>query len=586
MEFDNPEMPPDFRALRARAEAMPDAAGGKFLDISPEDMARVVNDLHTHRLELELQNEDLRQAQEKLQNAHERLSDLYDFAPVGYITLKDKNLILEANLTLATMLGVRRELLIGQPFNVFIVDEDQDTFYKYLWAVADTAKTLSLELRLRSAEGKPFWAVLESVRVLGDVDGSPPGIRITVADNTEVHHAREISEAIAKERHQLSLHSQQMQKLESLGVMAGGIAHDFNNILAIILGYIDLAEDDMVPGSVAIGYTHEVRIAAERAKELIVQMMAYSGKNTFALEEINLSLMVEEMTQLLLVTRAKKTELICQLDSEIPAIEGAPSQLRQIVMNLITNASEAVGSDGGLIEIMTGASEYTSAMLRRTSAQDALPGGRYAFLKVSDNGCGMDEETQRRIFEPFFTTKFTGRGLGMAAVLGIIRGHQGAISIESEPGCGTNISVLFPVLNRDASPAPEDRTPKNNWLGRGTVLVVDDEAQIRTLLETLLVSKGFSVLTAEDGRQAMDVFRAHEMDIVCVILDLTMPRMGGLETFSELHHIRRDLPVILVSGYGEDSAPAVVSNMGFSGFLQKPIENNALLEKVRSVLAD
>jgi CheY-like chemotaxis protein len=205
-------------------------------------------------------------------------------------------------------------------------------------------------------------------------------------------------------------------------------------------------------------------------------------------------------------------------------------------------------------------------------------------LEVADTGCGMDEEAQRRIFEPFFTTKFTGRGLGMAAVLGIVRAHRGAIDIQSEVDRGTTVKVLFPTLDEPAS-APSDETPREEeWTARGTVLVVDDEPQIRDLTRIVLERKGFAVLTAEDGLQATEIFREHHDDIVCVLLDLTMLRMGGEETFVELCQIREGVPVVLVSGYGTEQLKERVENLGFAGFLKKPVQSGELLEEVRSVL--
>ena len=254
-------------------------------------------------------------------------------------------------------------------------------------------------------------------------------------------------------------------------------------------------------------------------------------------------------------------------------------------MNLITNASEAIGDKEGSILIKTGVTEATQEYLATTYANDDLPGGRYVYLEVTDTGRGMNEEAQRRIFEPFFTTKFTGRGLGMAAVLGIVRAHRGAIDIQSEVDHGTAMKVLFAALDEPAAPPAEEEAPREeDWRARGTVLVVDDETQLRDLEELILKRKGFTVLTAEDGRQATDIFREHKDEIVCVLLDLTMPHMGGEETFAGLRSIREDVPVILVSGYSEDELKERVEKLGFAGFLRKPVGRRALLDKVREVL--
>ncbi len=387
-----------------------------------------------------------------------------------------------------------------------------------------------------------------------------------------------------KERRHLEIQMQQTQKLESLGVMAGGIAHDFNNILYAVLGNAELALDTMPPEAIGRDHLQEIQTAAKRAAGLTNQMLAYSGKGALALEKLDLSELVQEMAHLLEVSHSKKAIINYRFDKDLPAVEVDPSQLRQVVMNLITNASEAVGDNEGLITIKTGLDEVTQEYLSSTYVDDELPSGSYAYLEVTDTGCGMDEATKRRIFEPFFTTKFTGRGLGMAAVLGIVRAHRGAIDIESTPGRGTAVKVLLPALDDRAKTAEEVEHDKNAWLGHGTVLVVDDERQVRRLQEITLTRKGFSVLTAEDGRQAVEVFREHKDEIVCVVLDLTMPHMDGEQAFVEMRNIQEDVRAILISGYSEKEVKDRSGDIGFSGFLKKPCPPQLLLEKVYAVL--
>ncbi len=400
------------------------------------------------------------------------------------------------------------------------------------------------------------------------------------------------AKADARQR-RLEERMQQTQKLESLGVMASGIAHDFNNILHAILGNADIALMDMAPEAVGRENLEEIQAAARRASGLTDQMLAYSGRGALAIEKMDLSGMVQEMAHILGVSDTGKAAVEYHTEENLPAIEGDASQLRQVVINLITNASEAAGDEvsaadkprgGGLIAVTTAVTEATQEYLAATHAHDELPAGRYVYLEVKDTGCGMDEETRRRIFEPFFTTKFAGRGLGMAAVLGIVRAHKGAIDIQSEVDQGTTVKVLFPVLEEPAKPPVEEAPREEEWTSHGTILVVDDEPQIRRLTRKMLQRKGFTVLTAEDGCQATEVFREHRDDIVCVLLDLTMPNMGGQEAFVELRKIRADVPVVLVSGYSEEILRDRVDGLGFAGFLKKPVRSRALLDKVRSVL--
>jgi len=378
----------------------------------------------------------------------------------------------------------------------------------------------------------------------------------------------------------------QMQKLESLGVMAGGIAHEFNNILQTILGNADIALAEMRPDTIGRDCLSEIEGAVRRAEGLTDQMLAYSGNGALVLKTVNLSELVQEMAQLLDVSHAKKVILEHHAAESLPAIKGDPAQLNQAVMNLTINASEAEGGGVGTIAIETGVTECTREYLAATYFDDGLEAGRYVYLDVTDSGCGMDEEIQRRLFEPFFTTKFTGRGLGMAATLGILRAHKGAIDLDSAPGHGTTIRLLFPALEETGSKSPgEVVTQESAWRGSGTVLVVDDEPQIRDLTKTVFESSGFAVLTAADGHQAIKQFAENKDDIVCVLLDLTMPRMGGEETLVELHRIRNDVPIVLMSGYSEEHLAERVEDLGFAAFLKKPVQRGELLETVRGVLA-
>ena len=388
------------------------------------------------------------------------------------------------------------------------------------------------------------------------------------------------------ERNQLETQMQQTQRLESLGIMAGGIAHDFNNILAIVLGYTEITLEKTLPDDFRYKHLQGIQTAARRAAELTDQMLAYSGKGALAIENMNLSGLVQEMGQLLEVSHTKKAIVEYSFDEDILAIKGDPSQLRQVVMNLITNASEAIGDVGGVISVKTGVTDITQAHLATTYANDKLPEGQYVYLEVADTGCGMNKDEQRQIFDPFFTTKFTGRGLGMAAVLGIVRAHKGAIHIKSKVQVGTTVKVLFPAVNEPVKSIGRDTPLAEEWTAHGTILVVDDEPQVRMVIKIVLERKGFTVLTAENGHEAITVFQEKNDEIVCVLLDLTMPHMGGEETFIELHKIRNDVPVVLVSGYNKEQLNESLEDLGFAGFLKKPVSTEMLLTKVHAVLSD
>jgi CheY-like chemotaxis protein len=374
-----------------------------------------------------------------------------------------------------------------------------------------------------------------------------------------------------------------VQKLESLGVMAGGIAHDFNNLLMVILGNADLALLRLPPESPVRGNLDDIGRAARQAADLCRQMLAYSGKGRFVLETLDLSAVVREMAHILRVSISKKATLRHEFPEHLPAVEADASQIRQVVLNLLTNASEALGDQSGVISITTGSQMCDRAFLAGSILGADAVEGLYVFLEVSDTGCGMDAATLERIFDPFFSTKFTGRGLGLAAVLGIVRGHKGVLRVYSELGKGSRFEVLLPVAGRPQ--VREKRAPGTEaWRGTGTILLIDDEEMVRTTVREMLTWLGFDVLVAADGQEAIETFRARAETVTCILLDLTMPRMSGEETFREFRRIRQEVPVILCSGYNEQDVTQRFVGQGLAGFVQKPYTLANLQEALQRVL--
>jgi PAS domain S-box-containing protein len=369
------------------------------------------------------------------------------------------------------------------------------------------------------------------------------------------------------------------QQLESLGALAGGIAHDFNNLLVGVLGNAGLALLELPDDSPARQAIHDIEISAQRAAELTRQMLAYSGRGQFKVEPVDLSAVVEEMAQLVRRVISTQTQLSLRLGRQVPPVTADITQLRQVVMNLITNASDALGGKEGTVTVETGAITADRAMLNATYLNEQLAPGEYVYLDVADTGSGMDAATKARIFEPFFTTKFAGRGLGLAAVLGIVRGHKGAIAVESVPGQGTRFRVLLPV----AGGAGELAIAEGDTAGRGAglVLLIDDEDSVRSLARRVLERSGYDVLEASSGEEALALFAEHAAGIRAVVLDLTMPGMSGEAAFQQLRQVRPDLPVIVSSGYAPDDD----GTMTGVPFLAKPYKPAELVKVIREAIS-
>jgi PAS domain S-box-containing protein len=406
-----------------------------------------------------------------------------------------------------------------------------------------------------------------------------PGQFVTIfMDVTERRKAEE-------DRKKMESQIQQTQKLESLGVLAGGIAHDFNNLLTGVLGNASLALLDVPDGTPAFDSLKQIELSAQRAADLCRQLLAYSGKGRFVVEPIDISELVEEMGNLLQISISKKAVLKYALARHLPAISADVTQLRQIVMNLIVNASEAIAERSGVIAITTGAMDCDRAYLKSAFIDGDLREGVYVYVEVSDTGCGMDAATKARIFDPFFSTKFAGRGLGLAAIIGIVRSHKGAIKVYSEPGRGSTFKILFPTVEESAVRHPSKEGEKGELHLSGTILVADDDETIRSLARRTLERVGLHVLTAADGREAVEVFRKHAGTIRLVLLDMTMPHMNGEEAFREIRRIRTDCVVVLSSGYNESDATSRFSGKGLAGFIQKPYRQSELIAKVGAVLS-
>ena len=464
--------------------------------------------------------------------------------------------------------------VLYKSFVPFVHPDDVDPCLEYLMKIIHTGEAATSPVyRVRHIDGNWRSFISNGSRYL---DGSGVPLYLGIG--------RDISAQIRAEEERLNLEKQLLhaQKLESLGVLAGGIAHDFNNLLMAVIGNADLALMRLNPESPAVENLKRIEEASARAADLAKQMLAYSGKGKFVVENLDMSRLVKEMLHMLEISISKKAILRLNLTNPIPSVEADATQLRQIIMNLVINASEAIGDKSGVIAISTGCMDCDRNYLKNVWLVENLADGLYVYLEIADTGCGMDKETLSKLFDPFFTTKFTGRGLGMAAVLGIVRSHKGAIKVYSEPEKGTTFKILFPASNRPAE-IFNGESHKDDWKGSGTVLLVDDEETVRGIGKEMLQELGFTAITANDGRDAVDIFKSTP-SIDIVILDLTMPHMDGEQCFRELRQLKPDVKVIMSSGYNEQEVTQKFVGKGLGGFIQKPYRLSALKEAMQKLI--
>jgi signal transduction histidine kinase/CheY-like chemotaxis protein len=421
--------------------------------------------------------------------------------------------------------------------------------------------------------GLPIFALsilaLLSVRLRRDNDA---------LQNEIAHRAR-----AEQERRQLEQQMQQVQKLESLGVLAGGIAHDFNNLLTGLLSNASLAQRTLAADHPAQPYLREMAQGMQLASHLTGQLLAYAGKGRFHIRPLDLSAEVRELAALLKTSVQGKAHLICELAPDLPAIEADPVQLHQVLLNLTINAAECMEEEI-TVRIKTYVTELGTADLRHLVPGSAMQAGRAVVLEVEDNGCGMDTATQERIFDPFFTTKTTGRGLGLAATLGIVHSHGGGIRLDSSPGAGTTFRLFFPAATQPVEAGREAHA--QDLSGRGVILVVDDDEHVRQAASAVLQSFGYTVIPADNGYQAVELFRARSDEVDLVLLDMTMPGMSGDETYHALRAIRPDVKVLLSTAYDADEARRQFPTRGPAGFLQKPYHPDQLATRVQQLLAE
>jgi len=495
------------------------------------------------------------------------------FATVSMTTCR----IVSANNALAGLHGYGPDELIGLPAEELLAGTERER-RQSMAAILEATERVHFwegEVQSRRKDESEFPS---SLRVNRHKSGAGQLLSVIQTDITS-------QKRIEAEAAQFQTKLLQSQKLESLGVLAGGVAHDFNNLLTGILGNSSLVVDALGPASPLREYMRHVIRASERASDLTRQLLAYSGKGRFIVEPVDLSALAQETRSLVQLSVPKSVQLQMNLARGLPLVEADSSQLQQLLMNLVINAAEAIGEEPGSVQVTTGTQLFEARDLAAGFASDKLKPGQYCFVEVQDTGCGMDESTKSQIFDPFFTTKFTGRGLGLAAALGIVRGHGGTIKVYSVPGMGSTFKIFLPAWEGEAPEGPV--TPLATQLtGAGTVLVVDDEELVRNTACSMLTHYGYNVVIAENGLRAVELFERSPTLFAAVLLDLTMPVMGGEEALRRLQKLRPEIPVVLTSGFNEQEAVRRFSGRQLSGFLQKPFTSQRLAQSIRKALGE
>jgi len=525
---------------------------------------------------------DAKQAEADLRRERDWAQQYLDIANVTVLVLDAEGKVRLVNTKGCNVLGYTADQLLGSDWlSTHVVESDREqvrrVFARLMAGEVGPPDLDYHENAVLNGRGEIRQMAWHNTVVRDDV-GNIIGTLSSGDDITERLRAEE-------ERRRLEAQVQQMQRLDSLGVLAGGVAHEFNSLLTAVIGNAALALEGLPADSPARESVEQIEVAASRAAELARQMLAYSGGGKFVVEPIDLSELVAEVVAEARGSVGPSVELRVEAADAVPPTDGDVNQIRQALGNLIANAAEAIGDAPGLVTVRTSSEDLDRERLAGTYIDDGLSAGRYVCVSVSDDGPGMDDETRERAFEPFFSTRFVGRGLGLAAVLGIVRSHAGAIAVQGESGEGATVSIYLPAS------AVSERTPSSGqareapFSGSATILVADDEHSVREVAQRALEGAGHRVLLACNGREAVEVFTAHADEIMLCLIDVSMPDLDGRDACREIERLRADVPVLLTSGYAEDAAGEACCE-AMVGFLPKPFAPADLVLRVREALTE
>lgn len=560
--------------LRSRAEELincsPPLSSDELHSIEARDL---IYELNVHQAELEMQNDELRRTQQKLMESADRFSELFELAPVAYLTVNSAGLITEANVRASELFELARAEIIGSSIAGCFSSEstDQDQLY-FCLKDAHRGQRIAYELELKLG--------LKSRHVRMDAISARNGgaesglLRVVITDITE-----QKQNALIKAEH---LQAVQQEKIRALGVIAGGVAHDFNNLLTPIMMHAGMAVEDQGINASTKMNLNCITKSVEDAANLCKTLFEFTGSSQFVHQPISIVQLVNDQIESLTALAPSNVSLVFELDETVANFLGEPSKIRRILVNLISNAIEAIEDGAGTITIGITAKNFTKADLLRLTYATNTDAGHFICISITDNGCGMDEETKSSLFAPYFSCKTAGRGLGMSAVMGIINEHGAAIDVSTRESLGTAIVCLFPKTDR--TPVLTESHADVDFKGSGTVLIVDDDPMVRESFVSLLDFSGFSTHVVTSGKEAIEFMQSTDFPIDVVLLDLVMPEMNGVETLVAIREIEPSMPVVIVSGYAEDEMVEAVNSHVVQGFITKPCSISRLTEAIKTAI--
>lgn len=517
----------------------------------------------------------------KIRESEEKYHTIFDISMEGISIVDLEGNVLMANRRVAQLLGFKSaEEYIGQSGFKYVAPEEKERLEGEFQRILKTGSAENLEFLMVRKDGTKFPAEFTAT-LMKIGSGETTKIMSVMRDISDRKQAEE-------ERREIEKHLFQAQKFESLNTLAGSIAHHFNNILMAVIGNLDLAKMN-------INSTHELtenieaaKQSAQRAAEISTLMLTYVGQRIGEKKIIDMNRITEDIIKTVEYLTNQNTIIEINPSPRGVYFNGDPTQIRQVFINLIKNAVEALPDKSGSITISIGQQFCESDQFRQPFLDTEMDSGHYVTLEVKDDGIGMDQVTLSKIFEPFYTTKFTGRGLGLAAVLGIVRSHKGAITFDSKKAKGTTVKVFFPAVEKPETEtgSPGSTQQDTEWQGSGTIMIVDDEDIVLRACKRMLEFIGFDVLTATNGSTAIDLFQKKAGEIRCIILDMTMPDMDGYETYVQLQKIDDSIPVIFTSGFPKELSVDVSTQYSATDFLKKPYDINQLAKKIKTILKE